>query len=238
VISGAAFCPHPPILVPEIASGAAPELDELRSTCCDAVAAVTSGGAQPVLIGAGPTSRAHSPRSRGSLAGFGVRTEIPLGDPGLGGPVDLPLSLTVGAWLVREVLGPCSGTRGFSVGADFGGSRAAAGLLALADTADVALIVMGDGSARRSTSAPGYLDGRAAAFDAAVADALGGGDAAALGSLDAALGAELLVAGVPAWRAAGTVLTGQGYDATLRFDAAPYGVGYFVAEWHARRSAW
>ncbi|MEO9110080.1 MAG: hypothetical protein ABI368_07670, partial [Jatrophihabitantaceae bacterium] len=106
-------------------------------------------------------------------------------------------------------------------------------LRALARSQDIALLVMGDGSACRSIKAPGYLDERASAFDQAVASALASGDSAALGSLDLELGAELLAAGVPAWRAASSVLDGIRYDAELTYDQAPYGVGYFVAAWTA-----
>jgi aromatic ring-opening dioxygenase LigB subunit len=94
----------------------------------------------------------------------------------------------------------------------------------------VALLVMGDGTARRSVSAPGYVDERAEGFDAAVAAALKTADADALLALDPHLGDELLVAGRVAWQvlagAAGNGCTGE-----LLYDEAPYGVGYFVATW-------
>jgi hypothetical protein len=120
------------------------------------------------------------------------------------------------------------------VGPDFATSRAAVELLGLAEAEDISLLVMGDGSARRSTAAPGYLDDRAADFDANVAAALAGGDAQALHALDPQLGAALLAAGVPAWRAAADLLDGTRLDAALLLDVAPYGVGYFVALWAAR----
>ena len=66
---------------------------------------------------------------------------------------------------------------------------------------------MGDGTARRSVSAPGYLDERAAPFDAAVERAVRDGDLPALAALDPALAADLLAAGRPAWQAlAGALL--------------------------------
>lgn len=93
-----------------------------------------------------------------------------------------------------------------------------------------ALVVFGDGSARRSEKAPGYYDERAGAFDASVARALGSGDRDALAALDAGLGDELLAAGVPAWHEAAALLTGS-WSAELTYDDAPFGVGYFVAVW-------
>ena len=231
MISGAAFCPQPPLLIPEIAGAAAAELDELRSACRAAVTEVSTPGHQIVLLGNGPVSRFHSPLARGSMGGFGMAGEVHLGAPTCGGSLELPPSLTVGAWLVRDVLGPRSGAVAFSVGPDFDSSTAAVELLRCAEESDVALIVMGDGSARRSTSAPGYLDERAADFDAAIATALAAGDAEALAGVDLELADELLVAGGPAWRTVGGLLAGGRYRAALTYDAAPYGVGYFVASW-------
>lgn len=233
MISGVAFCPQPPLLVPAVAVGAAGELDGLRAACRSAITAACHGR-RPVLLGAGPVSVSHSPLARGSLAGFGLPGEIHLGDPGCGGALELPVSLTVGAWLVADALGPRSGARGFSVGPDFASSRAGAELLAVAEDADdVALVVLADGSARRGPKAPGYDDPRAAGFDAGVAAALRSGRATALEQLDAGLGAQLLAGGVPAWHATAAVLGAQRYAATLSYEDAPYGVGYFVASWLA-----
>ena len=173
----------------------------------------------------------HSPLARGSLVGFGVDREIHLGAPTCGGALELPLALTVGAWLVRDALGPMSGAMAFSVGPEFDRSAAAVELLRLAEESEIALLVMGDGSARRSIAAPGHLDDRAQAFDAAVATALASGDAETLADLDVELGAELMSVGVPAWRAAGSLLAASAYRADLLADVAPYGVGYFVARW-------
>jgi hypothetical protein len=222
------------VLVPELAGGAAGELNGLRAACAAAIERVVGDGRQLVLIGSAARSLSHSPLSRGSLAGYGLASEVHLGAPTCGGALDLPPSLTIGAWLVRSVLGPHSGARAFSVGSDFASSRAAVELLTLAETEDIALLVMGDGSARRSTTAPGYLDRRAAPFDDAVAVALSTGDAAALEGLDEDLGAELLASGVPAWRVAGRLLDGHDHAAQLLYCDAPYGVGYFVAAWIER----
>lgn len=217
MIAAVAFCPNPPLLVPAVAQGAAHELDGLRAVCRAAITRIAASGQPIVVIGSGPATRRHSATARGTLAGFGVPLEVSLGSD-VAGPLELPLSVTVGAWLVREALGPNSGASGFSIGGD---------VLTLDDCA---LLVMGDGSARRSTAAPGYLDDRAEAFDAEVIAALGGGAGAALAELDSALGGDLLAAGVAAWRAAGALLTAP-YNAEVLYAEAPYGVGYFVATW-------
>lgn len=224
MITGAAFCPHPPLLVPEVAQAAAAELDGLRAACRDAIRRVASSGAQLVVIGSAESWQHHETTASGSLAGYGVDCEIPLGsdEPG---PVELPLSLTIGAWLLRDALGPNCGAVGRSVAA--GRER-----LDL-PTGPTALLVMGDGSGRRSTAAPGYLDERAVEVDAQVAAALAAGDPDRLAPRPE-LADELLVAGWPAWSAAAGVLAGGRWDAELLYDDAPYGVGYFVAAWTVR----
>lgn len=234
VIAGAAFCPHPPVLVPDLAGAASADLDAIRDACTVAITRVTASGARPVLIGSADSSAAHSPLARGSLAGYGVPVEVPLGSPGCGGDLALPLSLTVGAWLVREALGPGNGALGFSAGPGFGSTRMAADLLQVALDEPIALIVMGDGSACRTVKAPGYLDDRAEPFDAMIRDALAHGRADVLAELDLDLAAQLNAAGALAWQAAGRLLDGSGYDAELLAFADPYGVAYSVAAWTPR----
>lgn len=224
MITGAAFCPHPPALVPEVARGAASELAALRAACRTAIRRVATPGTSLLLLGAGPATVSYDASARGSLAGYGVDLPVGLGD-GSAGTADLPLSLTIGAWLIHDALADVPSVQAWSVGA--GPAR-----IDLPD-GPTALVVLGDGSARRSLAAPGYLDERAEPFDAAVAAALGGGDPDAL-RVDLELGAQLLAAGPPAWHAAADLLTGGRWSAELLYDAAPYGVGYFAAAWTAR----
>ena len=66
--------------------------------------------------------------------------------------------------------------------------------------ARTALLVIGDGSARRGPRAPGHFDQRAAAFDAEVERAVRAGDTRALLDVDPALARELMATGRPAWQ--------------------------------------
>jgi hypothetical protein len=257
VLCAIAFCPSPPLLVPELAAGAAAELDPLRAACRHAVRRLLASGPDEIIvIATAPETGQFPAGTTGTLAGYGVPVTavLPDGRPGRyadsgsvpdrhGGP--LPLGLTLGAWLLTGAQIPCSG---FAVGPEVdpavGPEVDPAELAAGLDRSDRrrGLLVMGDGSARRSEQAPGYVDPRAAAFDAAVAAALADGDPAALRSLDAGLGAELLASGVPAWRVAAHAATALAaptaaaapYEAEMLHDSAPYGVGYFVAIWTAR----
>jgi hypothetical protein len=227
VVTAVAFCPSPPLLVPELAAGAASELDPLRAACREAVRRLLAADPAEIVVIAPASANGRFPAGTGgTLAGYGVPLVATL--PGApAGDVLLPPALTLGAWLLADVGVPCSG---IAVAADTDPAAVAVEL------AGRALLVMGDGSARRSDRAPGYVDPRAEPFDAAVAAALAAGDAAALRDLDPAVGADLLAAGVPAWRAVGYAAGARagGFDAELLHDAAPYGVGYLVASWTAR----
>ena len=230
MISAVAFCPHPPLLVPEVARAAAPELDDLRAACRAAISRAATANRPIVLLGSAEVPAAYDARARGSFAGYGVNLEVGLGTAAADGPLELPLPLTVGAWLLCDALGPDNGAVAFSVTGEV--PPQVAGLATGPD--DVALVVLGDGSARRTLKAPGYLDERAEPFDAELVAALRGGRPEALAGLDPLLGADLLAAGVPVWRTVGVLLAGTRWDAELLYDAAPYGVEYAVAVWTAR----
>ncbi|MGW0210283.1 hypothetical protein ACWDZ8_32360, partial [Streptomyces sp. NPDC003233] len=95
----------------------------------------------------------------------------------------------------------------------------------------VALLVMGDASACRTVKAPGYLDERAAPFDAEVARALGAADVAAVQALDAELAHELKASGRAPWQVLAGAAEGADLSGALLYEDAPYGVGYVVATW-------
>ncbi len=214
----AAVCPHPPLIVPEIAAGAAPELDDLRARCAAAVATlVDTRPDRLVIVGAGPTTRATRPGETYSFAGYGVP----------GAPGTLPLSLSVGAWLLAGSGQPYAGQ---CVAVDASPREAADLGARLVAEGRVALLVMGDGSACRGVKAPGYDDPRAPGYDDGVAEALATADRRALLGLEPGVAEELLVAGRPAWQVLAGADTGP-VRGELTYYAAPYGVAYFVATW-------
>lgn len=230
-----AVCPHPPLLLPAVSQRSTSELEELRDACAAAVAALVSASPDVVVcVGEGPAHGRFDESDGGTMRAFGV-------DAGAGGTArrGLPAALTVGAWLLdtagwsgprRYLALPQESTAQECVQA--GRSVAAAGLR-------VAVLAMGDGSARRSATAPGYLDERAGPFDAEVARALAEPDPDWLaGGLPPLACAELWVAGRPAWQflagAATETAEVGALSARLRYSAAPFGVGYHVAEWSVR----
>jgi hypothetical protein len=226
VIEAVAFCPQAPALVPEVGRGLDSELDEVRAASRRAIRDIATGGRRLVVIGSGAQTRRHDPPARGTFAGFGVPLTLGLGVDGPG-PVELPPSLTVAAWLLRDALGPGSGASGWTAGTD-------TTALELDHDAPGALLVVGDGSACRSEKAPGYLHPRAAERDAITADALRSGEGDRLHAWPD-LDDEVLVAGSRAWEAAAWELEAVSYEAELRYEGAPFGVGYFVATWTASR---
>lgn len=222
----AAVCPHPPLLVPEVAGGAAGELDGLRAACDRAVRRLTAADTDRLItVGSGRRTFTADDVHYGSFARYGVRDEFPAIDG------SLPLSLTVGGWLLRRNGGRHPAT-GQAVASGTPAAECAALGAELAGTAErVALLVMGDGSARRGTKAPGYDDPRAEAYDKGVAAALATADLDALLGLDEELSAELMVAGREAWQVLAGAAWGRQWTADLSYEDAPYGVAYFVACW-------
>ena len=218
----AAVCPHPPLLVPEIAAGAAAELDPLRAACAAAVGSLTSAAVDMLVVIGGDrkTVRRSAPYGGTFLPwGLDVRVGEPTADP-------LPLSLLMGAWLAPDAGAFASVATHATVAECVALGRALAGT-----DENIALLVMGDSSARRGEKSPGYADPRAADFDRAVAEALSKADTDALLALDPDLAAELWVAGRAPWQVLAGAAAGAGLHGELLYDEAPYGVAYLVASW-------
>ncbi|MFG2148470.1 class III extradiol dioxygenase subunit B-like domain-containing protein [Streptomyces sp. NPDC048696] len=245
MLVAAAVCPCPPLLVPAVAAGAAPELDAARAACADAVG-LLAASRPDLLVVVGPADqdgRGPYPQGApGSFAGFGVDLRARLGAPEPDGDArgdgaareerELPPSLAVAAWLLERADWSDAPVEGLGVGEPLEAARCAEAGRELGGRADrVALLVMGDGSACRTLKAPGYLDERAAAFDEGVASALGAADTRALMALDTELASELKAAGRAPWQVLAGAAEGAGLAGRLLYDDAPYGVGYFVAVW-------
>ncbi|MFJ6938038.1 class III extradiol dioxygenase subunit B-like domain-containing protein [Streptomyces sp. NPDC101132] len=239
MLVAAAVCPCPPLLVPQVAAGAADELADARTACSDALAVLAA--ARPdrlVVVGPGGPEGAeeYAEGARGTFRGFGVALDVRLGpgESGTGEPdaAGLPASLAVAGWLLDHVAWGAAPVRGLAVGEGLPAGRCLeTGRELAAGPERVALLVMGDGSACRTLKAPGYLDERAAGFDGAAARALAAADTAALAAIDAGLAYELQAAGRAPWQVLAGAAEGAGLAGRLLYEDAPYGVGYFVAAW-------
>ncbi|HET6634790.1 MAG TPA: class III extradiol dioxygenase subunit B-like domain-containing protein [Streptomyces sp.] len=235
MLVAAAACPCPPLLVPDVASGAAHEMDEARAACLEAVGLLAD--ARPdrlVVVGPAEQDRrgTHPQGTPGSFREFGVGLDVTLGTGPAPGQRRLPSSLAVAAWLLERAQWDAAPVEGLGVGEPLRRARCAETGGELAQRTDrLALLVMGDGSACRTLKAPGYFDERAADFDAAAARALGAADSAALLALDERLGCELQASGRAGWQVLAGAGAGAGLSGRLLYDEAPYGVGYLVAAW-------
>ncbi|WP_406839177.1 class III extradiol dioxygenase subunit B-like domain-containing protein [Streptomyces sp. AHU1] len=247
MLVAAAVCPCPPLFVPEVAAGAAPELDAARAACTDALG-VLAASRPDLLVVVGPAEKSgrgpHPEGARGSFGGFGVDLDVRLGRPdtqgtapGTGaGPAsperELPSSLAVAAWLLERTGWSDAPVEGLGVGEPLEAERCVQTGRQIGGRAGrVALLVMGDASACRTLKAPGYLDERAQDFDAEVARALAAADVEALKTLDTSLAYELKAAGRAPWQVLAGAAEGAGLGGALLYDDAPYGVGYLVAAW-------
>jgi len=237
MLIAAALCPAPPLLAREL-TGADPVVPELRQACFDAAAELVRSAPDVVaVVGTADQTRAFGARGPLDLAAYAPALGRDDGDgrdgrdgaapPRSGGPLPFPLGLGcrlldqagyVGQFMLQAVSEQASAAECAALGAS------------LADAATgVALLVMADGSARRSLKAPGYLDERSFAFDARVTDAIRDGDMAALLALDAGLARELMATGRPGWQVLAGALAGQRTSGLIRYCDDPFGVAYLVA---------
>ncbi|MGH3787006.1 MAG: hypothetical protein ACRDRG_10755 [Pseudonocardiaceae bacterium] len=234
-----AVVPHPPILVPEVAGGAAGETAPLRKACLAAARALAQRCPRWVAVAA--VDPAAATGGVGSFVGYGADVRVVL-DPAVpdADPVEIPLPLLVAGWL-RDQVGAADITMAVSPVSP-GSSTAQCRRIGtqLADRlrgegGPVGMLVLGDGAATHTLRAPGYLDCRAQRLDATVAAALATADLQTLLDLDATLAGELWVAGREAWQvaAAAAQILAPAWRGALLYSAAPYGVAYHVALWDA-----
>jgi len=237
MLIAAAVCPHPPLLIPEATGspGAADaELGRLRTACHQAVAALLAERPDLIaVVGGAPLTVEYPPHAPGRLHDYGVPFTV--GDPG---EPALPLSLTIGKWLLANHPVPQAAWWGIASDAPPGDCLALGQKLALL-APWVALLALGDGPARRARAAPHAADPEAGRYDDQLAGALAAADPAALAALDPREDRPLEIAGRAAWQVlAGAAGDGPGdeqsqhaFDAELRYRGAPFEVSYVVASW-------
>ncbi len=225
MIASAAICPPAPLLAREL-TGRDPVIPELREACAAAVEQLLRSGPELVaVIGPGRRTATWPAAGHLDLTAFAPALGTRAGESG---PL-LPLPLGLGARLLDQ--GGYAGPRLLrSVSGDEPAAaclRLGAGLSSRGDRAG--LLIMADGSACRSLRAPGYLDPRAAAFDAALERAVRAGDPGALAAMDQGLACELLASGRPAWQVLAGAMPGRAPAAEILFAGDPFGVFYLVA---------
>jgi hypothetical protein len=243
MIVSAALCASPPLLAREL-TGQADILPDLRDACTaavtrllaaapDLVAVVGQADATAIWDAAlsldltryAPALALHQSLPTASSAGSQPTSRTPSA-----GRSTLPLSLGIGSLLLDE--GGYSGPRVLrSVAASAAAADCACLGRELAETPGrTALLLVGDGTARRSLTAPGYLDERAEPFDAAVERAMREVDLPALAALDLDLAAELMATNRAPLQVLAAALAACPRPASdILYSAAPLGVAYLVA---------
>ncbi|TQM80271.1 hypothetical protein FHX81_2599 [Saccharothrix saharensis] len=227
MISRLVVVPNPPLLVPELVSGAVRDTEPVRSACLAAARDLAAHSPDWVAVGVDPSGPRVVEGATGTFRGFGVDVRVSLSDQSSRVEDDLPLPALIAAWL-REHAGARS-VRVHLIPPDLPTADCVALGEHLAGSA--ALLVLGDGSHRHGELAVGRPDDRAEPFDDDVRKALATADADALRALDPALAAELGATGRAAWQVAAGV-PGPWQCARSTF-LAPFGVGYHVAVWEA-----
>jgi hypothetical protein len=231
VITGVAICPPAPLLAREL-TGLDPVIPELRQACATAAGRLIRSGPEVIaVVGPGHRTAVWPADGRLNLAAFGPALGAP-GRPVPGSgptPRSLPLPLGLGTRLLDE--GGYTGPR--LLQSVHSGEPAAACLRLGADLSTlserVGLLVMADGSACRSLRAPGYLDPRAAGFDAVLEGAVRSGDLGPLRAMDQGLARELLAEGRPGWQVLAGAMPGRAPSREILYEGDPFGVFYLVA---------
>jgi len=236
VIVAAALVPQAPLMLPGL-TGRGDPVFEMRSVAADVVGELVRADPEEiVLLASGSRSGGLPVRDRLGLHRWAVGAGTDRRDGVQSAADDVPLPFAVGTTLL-DAAGWRGPRRWHQVGWHDAGSTALAVGSGLAATSGrVGLLVLGDGSARRTVKAPGHLDERADGFDAALLDALRR-EPHRLVDADPATASELMVTGLPAWQALAGALAGAP-SATggaqvqrpvqVRWTGDPFGVLYLV----------
>lgn len=224
MLSAIAIVPSAPVLVPELASGGAVELADLRDAVFGAAAGLPD---RWVAVGAGSVDAVIGADAVGTFAGYGVDVPVALAPGGAGAPSDLPLCALITGW-VRGRVNPLARAEvrvfAHDHGVDTALDRGRTLRAEIDEAAEaVGVLVVADGAHTLGPTAPGGYDPDSVPVQAALDDALASGDAAALATLPVGV----------IGRVAYQVLAGLSEPASARelYRGAPYGVGYFAGVW-------
>jgi hypothetical protein len=236
VLSAIAIIPSAPVMVPELAGAAAAELADLRDAVFTAAASLP---ARWIAVGVGPADAVVGAQRVGTFAGYGVDMRIALSPGKEKAPSELPLCALIAGW-VRGQVSPLAHAEVRAYAGDHDvdaalddGCRLRSEIEDAADP--VGVLVVADGAHTLTAPAPGGYDPDSIPLQAALDDALAGGDAAALTRLsDAIVGrvAFQVLAGLTGVSSSSSSRPDRApRSAKEMYRGAPYGVGYFVGVW-------
>jgi hypothetical protein len=246
----AAICPHPMALIPDVGGEAGASWEQLRRACADAVrqlaAPVWDGKRSPsvaaphliVIVGGDELTRRFEPSGAyGSLRSSGVNWEYGWGsDSDVAQP--LPLSLTVGYWLLMssKIAGIIVADIEFqAISFDASPQQCAEVGQDLAGRAKkVAMLVMAEGSTCMGATARTCWADQAKQCDAKVLRALEHADVDALSRLNAAE-FRATATGRAAWQVLAGAAGGHPFQGRIHLGTEESDLGYFVASWTSLR---
>ena len=226
MLTAIALIPSAPVMVPELATGAAEELTELRAAVFAAARELPD---RWIAVGVGSSDEVITSGAAGTFGGYGVDVRVGLAGGDLADATRLPLCALITGW-VRGQANPGARAEVRVYSAEHGPDAALArgrALRAEVDGADdaVGVLIVADGANTLTLPAPGGYDPDSAAVQMGLDDALGSGDVVVLADLPAGI----------VGRVAYQVLAGLAGPAPTAarelFRGAPYGVGYFVGVW-------
>jgi hypothetical protein len=232
VLSAIAIVPSAPVLVPELAGGAAAEVADLAAAVVAAAAVLPP---RWIVVGTGSEDVVVSPESTGTFAGFGVDVRVWLAPQGGAAqvrdetPTEMPLCALMAGWIRGQARPDASvQVRAYASSHDPAaaldrGRRLRAEIDR--DSGAIGVLVVADGVKTLTPSAPGGYDPASADLQRLLDDALAAGDVDALTRLP-----DRVVGRVALMVLAGLTEPGP-RSAKEMYRGAPYGVGYFAGVW-------
>jgi hypothetical protein len=227
VLTAIALVPSAPVLVPELATGAAAELQDLSAAVAQALAGMPD---RWFVVGVGASDTVIGPGTVGTFGGYGVDVRVSLSEQARGAaPKVLPLCALVAGW-VRTTYAPSASAEVWVYAADHTVDAALARGRALRAEADAApepvgVLVVADGANTLTAAAPGGYHPDSIPAQAALDDALAAGDVDALTRLPDG------IVGRVAFQVLSGLLGTSPWQARELYRGAPYGVGYTVESW-------
>lgn len=227
MLTAIALVPSAPVLVPELATGASAELQDLSAAVAQAT---TELPGRWFVVGVGASDNVIGPGTVGTFGGYGVDVRVSLSEKaGAAAPRPLPLCALVAGW-VRTTYAPSASAEVWVYAADHTRDAALARGRALRAEADAApepvgVLVVADGANTLTASAPGGYDPESIPVQAALDDALARGDVDALTRLPDG------IVGRVAFQVLAGLLGTSPWQARELYRGAPYGVGYTVEAW-------
>lgn len=253
MIRAVVVVPGAPALVPALMGAAAADLDPVRQAALGTLREVLLGfGTPPVVVVAGPShtggggvaAAAEAPpdeeasrpgrwAGRVSTADFGRPVELdPMPDVADGVPDPaVPTALLGVRWLLGEIAREAPEAARWSDLTWLAVTRRTAATVPA--EGPVLLVVAADGAAGHGPKSPRAEHPGAAAYDDALASALGSGDPDRFGAVDVGLGHEVGALGPEIWPWLGRLTAGRRWVAEVVWRGHPFGIGYHVARWEA-----